>query len=337
MSMPSSSDEVATRQGSWPDLSISSTTRRSSWASEPWWARATSIDCRRNPPLRVRFRRVSWPAVLSRGQLLLGLLVRELVQALRQALGAAAGVDEDDRRGVLADQLEQLRVDRRPDRAGIRGARRIPARRPRRWAAGARRRARVMSSTGTWIFRSSSFLRPASTISTSRRGPTRNLPITSSGRWVAESPIRCGSSPPASTTWSDETQLHAPLGVTATRGPLFVIADTDNQRVRQVGPAPLETTQAPPPPEVVISCSTEGVWSCERLPRSLEAGVAANLGAVSISHEGAESAAGRWLPPVGGRVRFLLVEDRPLVPGSRLVFGLAGRGFRRPIHLTQGL
>jgi hypothetical protein len=42
MSMPSSSDEVAIRQGRSPDLSISSTTSRSSWESEPWWARAIS-------------------------------------------------------------------------------------------------------------------------------------------------------------------------------------------------------------------------------------------------------------------------------------------------------
>ena len=42
MSIPSSSEEVATRQGSCPDLSISSTTRRSSWASDPWCARAIS-------------------------------------------------------------------------------------------------------------------------------------------------------------------------------------------------------------------------------------------------------------------------------------------------------
>ena len=42
MSMPSSSDEVATRHGSSPDLSRSSTTSRSSRASEPWWARAMS-------------------------------------------------------------------------------------------------------------------------------------------------------------------------------------------------------------------------------------------------------------------------------------------------------
>ena len=137
--------------------------------------------------------------------------------------------------------------------------------------------------------------------------------------------------------WSNETQLHAPLGVTATRGPLLVIADTDNQRVRQVGPSPLDTLE-PPPPEVVVSCSTQEAWSCERLPKSSDTGAAANLGTVSINHDGTEFAAGRWLPPVGGRVRFLVVESRPLVPGSyELAFGLAGRGFRRTIQLTQGL
>ena len=42
MSMPSSSDEVATRHGSSPAFSWSSTISRSSRASEPWWARAIS-------------------------------------------------------------------------------------------------------------------------------------------------------------------------------------------------------------------------------------------------------------------------------------------------------
>ena len=42
MSIPSSRDEVATRQGSSPDFSSSSTSARSSWLSEPWWARAIS-------------------------------------------------------------------------------------------------------------------------------------------------------------------------------------------------------------------------------------------------------------------------------------------------------
>ena len=48
------------------------------------------------------------------------LLGVHLVQPLGQALGAAPVVDEDDGRGVLADQLQQLGIDRRPDRV-VRG------------------------------------------------------------------------------------------------------------------------------------------------------------------------------------------------------------------------
>ena len=108
MSMPSSSELVATRQGSSPDLSSSSTTSRSSRASEPWWARAICGSPRRASSLR----------------------------RTRQPLGAAAVVDEDDRRAVLAHQLEQLGVDRGPDRAAgdgcARRGRRRPGRRRRR-------------------------------------------------------------------------------------------------------------------------------------------------------------------------------------------------------------
>src|SRR5260221_7203921 len=48
-----------------------------------------------------------------------------------------------------------------------------------------------ISSTGTTISKSSSLVRPASTISQSRLGPTRNRAIRSNGRCVAESPMRC--------------------------------------------------------------------------------------------------------------------------------------------------
>jgi hypothetical protein len=51
-------------------------------------------------------------AVVRPGDLLLG----ELVQAQREALGESAVVDEDDRRAVLLDEPQDLRVDRRPDR-----------------------------------------------------------------------------------------------------------------------------------------------------------------------------------------------------------------------------
>jgi uncharacterized protein YjbI with pentapeptide repeats len=136
--------------------------------------------------------------------------------------------------------------------------------------------------------------------------------------------------------WADATELNAPLGVTATQGALLVVADSANLRVRQVGPSPPATLEAPH--EVVVSCATDGTWTCERVPKPSDVGAAASLGSVSVSFDGTAFAAGRWLAPVGGRVRFLLVEARPLVPGTyELVFGLAGRGFRRTIQLTQGL
>ena len=47
-----------------------------------------------------------------------GLRVRELVQAQREPLGEPAVVDEDDRRAMLLDEPQDLRVDRRPDRVG---------------------------------------------------------------------------------------------------------------------------------------------------------------------------------------------------------------------------
>ena len=49
MSIPSSSELVATRHGRSPDFSRSSTTSRSSRASEPWWARAIDAGLSSSP------------------------------------------------------------------------------------------------------------------------------------------------------------------------------------------------------------------------------------------------------------------------------------------------
>ncbi len=46
------------------------------------------------------------------------LLLRQLVQPSREPLGEPAVVDENDRRAVLPHEVEERRVDRRPDRAG---------------------------------------------------------------------------------------------------------------------------------------------------------------------------------------------------------------------------
>ena len=83
--------EVATRHGSSPALSSSSTT--------------SALLARERAVVGARDLR---PAPSSS---------RQLVSRSASRSARAAVVDEDDRRAVLADQLEQLGVDRRPDRA----------------------------------------------------------------------------------------------------------------------------------------------------------------------------------------------------------------------------
>jgi hypothetical protein len=49
-------------------------------------------------------------------------VVRKLVQSRREPLGKTSRIREDQRRAMLLDQLEQLGVDRRPDRLARRRA-----------------------------------------------------------------------------------------------------------------------------------------------------------------------------------------------------------------------
>ena len=140
MSIPSSSDEVATSAGSVPALSASSIRCRSSRAIEPWWARASSSPAS------------SLSAVASRS-------------------ASRRRVHEHDRRAVLSHQLEQARVHRRPDAARLGSGARRAARRSRRVGSRPGRRGapgRLMSSTGTSTLRSKAFFAPASTIVTGR-------------------------------------------------------------------------------------------------------------------------------------------------------------------------
>ena len=160
MSMPSSSDDVATSAGMRPAFRSSSIWRRCSRAMR---------------------------AVMRADELLAG----ELVEPLGQPLREPAAVREDDRAAVLPDQLEQARVDRRPDaRSHVaerdRAARLLVGRQHLAEAGHVLDRARSPAS-------SSALRLPASTISTSRPGPIppRNRAIVSSGRWVADRPIRC--------------------------------------------------------------------------------------------------------------------------------------------------
>src|SRR5215210_3328047 len=97
MSMPSSSDEVATRQGSSPALSCSSTTSRSSRASEPWWARA-----------------IGGSAVVDEHDR------RAVLAHLAQQLGVDRGPDRLARRLLAGERIEVdvglLRLDHALDR-----------------------------------------------------------------------------------------------------------------------------------------------------------------------------------------------------------------------------
>ena len=118
----------------------------------------------------------------------------ELVQAQRDALGRAAVVDEDDRRVVLADEPQQLGIDRRPDRVarGLAAGDGLRLERIARLGPSRRAGAPVRPSTrpAPRSAGRAACATPASMIVTSRCGPTRKRPISSSGFWVADRPIR---------------------------------------------------------------------------------------------------------------------------------------------------
>ena len=161
MSMPSSSELVATSAGSRPALSSSSIARRCSRAMLPWCARTSSSPAS-------SFRRCASRSLERR------LLVKTIVLRCARISSRIA------------------RVDRRPDaRTGPRRRRRVrrAARRaagPRRWPPCRRpgRRPGARAACARRHRRSS----------TSRPGPmpARNRAIASSGRCVADRPMRCG-------------------------------------------------------------------------------------------------------------------------------------------------
>ena len=74
----------------------------------------------------------------------------------------------------------------------------------------------AMSSTGTSIRTSSGLRTPASTILHSRPGPVRKRPTSSSGRCVAERPMRCTGRPAWRSRRSSVSARWAPRLVCAT-------------------------------------------------------------------------------------------------------------------------
>ena len=167
MSMPSSSELVATMQGSSPFFSRSSISARFSRATLPWCASAISLPA---SSLRAPDRRSA-----SR---------RELTKIIVERCARISST----RRGWMEGQIERRwRIPIGPEGSSSSS----PICR--------------MSSTGTSTRRSNSFRLPASTTSTGRahhffpsgRPPPRRRATSSSGRCVAERPIRCRGSRPA--------------------------------------------------------------------------------------------------------------------------------------------
>ncbi len=126
MSMPSSRLLVATTAGRRPDFSSSSMVARCSLLTEPWCARASTAGAPADCPDWA----ITWAGLCRRaagrgggavgadGVRAVGRLdplLPDLVEPGGQPLGEAAAVGEDERGGVLGDEVDDALLDVRPD------------------------------------------------------------------------------------------------------------------------------------------------------------------------------------------------------------------------------
>ena len=199
MSMPSSSERRGDQaRAARPDLSSSSTI-------EPLLARERAVVGAGD----LAARRPS-PSVCRVG--------RARSAASPAARPAAAVVDEHDRRAVRADQLQQLGVDRRPDRAA-RGGRRRRRRRPRR-ASRRRRRARACPRPGPSISQVERLAQAGvddRALAARRRPGSGRPPRAGAGSPTGRSAAR-GRSASALEPLERERQVRAALGLRRRRG-----------------------------------------------------------------------------------------------------------------------
>ncbi len=179
MSIPSSREEVATIARNQPPLRASSTSTRCSRASEPWCA-------------RVRFSPASSLSAPARRSAERRLLTNTIVERCVRMRSSSTG--------WIEGQIEAMSPAARSSRGPPTTAR---------------------SSTGTMTSRSSCLRTPASTTATSRgvpgaSKPPRNRATSSSGRWVADRPIRWNGRPVSASRRSSESMRWAPRLVAAT-------------------------------------------------------------------------------------------------------------------------
>ena len=220
MSMPSSSEDVATTQGSRPPLSSSSTSVRCSRDIDPWWAFATvgadpppTPDCPtasagKEPPCAP-------PSAASRSC---------APSASSAARSLSLEVSRSARRrefaNTIVDRCSRTSSSSRRSTAGqIDGRCAVPAAEPMTSSSelpgAGRSSSAARSGTGTSTVTSIVFGVGGCTTSTGC-APARNVDTSSSGRTVADRPMRCAGASSSSSSRSSDSARCAPRFVPAT-------------------------------------------------------------------------------------------------------------------------
>ena len=115
---------------------------------------------------------------------------------------------------------------------------------------------------------------------------------------------------------ANATLLKAPLAVAASNTATYLITDTGNHWVRNIGPYSSNGDPGAPQPGAkhVLDCKTGRTWTCHLLPAPTGATRPIPAISVTVSRAGTTYASGPRI--VGGGQRFLVTDQRPLVAGT---------------------
>ena len=216
MSIPSSSEEVATRARTRPALSASSISVRCARASEPWWARASgspassfSAAARRSAMRRLLTKmsveRCSRTSSTSRGWMAVQMELRT-----GPCAAGPEGISMGSPRRAMSSTGTSMRsasVRRAPASTMVTG---------RQTGASAGAANSVRSSSSGVSPPSPDRSRPggvctvADTVAAGTAAPPRNRATSSRGRCVADSPIRCSLRPARCSSRSSDSARCAP-------------------------------------------------------------------------------------------------------------------------------
>jgi uncharacterized protein YjbI with pentapeptide repeats len=121
--------------------------------------------------------------------------------------------------------------------------------------------------------------------------------------------------------YADATEIDGPLSVALSTDGEIAFVDNGNFRVRLTGQSPSATVTHGHRPPVLVACVSGSSWSCRRLPAPVMpsaagAGDVESPGTVTLTHRGVVFAEGKRFSTGGGRVRVLVTELQPLLPGD---------------------